>query len=469
MTVRSRLNRAQSGFTIVEVMVAALVILTALGVVVTTAVKIRGLSTTGETKGVATTIAQQELDRLRSLGWEQLQMNGTPTASGTTVHPERDPLSSTYLSGTSYRPSATAQLQPLVIGAAPASGETDLRSVDYNPTHWVSGRVEGDLYRFVTAGDDSNCTSCPSTDDYRRLTVAVTVTKPVGAIANPIIVSTEFANPTDSQTSTVTTGGAPPAPKSGLTFYPYDTQAIYTTRQDQTADHNRRDTQVKPDLMGEDPPPDPNSDPNNPTQVLPTWNYTKDTSTTPTCLLADGVTVDQCGASIKKSGPVTPSCSGGGSDKEHEWVSNPLTADVKLVGNGTFDMFTRTMGTSALPGRVCVTVYDVPGTLKADGSINGTQTVIGSMIVPGPGCGGNIPCYPNEMNPWPTDWYELQFNFRFLPTATTYYTVTAGRRIGIYVTAADHLASNSATNSTDLAFMYDHPDYPSSFGLETQQ
>ena len=454
-----RRTREQSGFTVIEVMIAALVILAALGIVVTTAVKIRGLSTVGETKAAATKVAQQELDRLRSIGWERLQMDAAPTPTATSD--PKDPLSPYYLTSTTYRPSTdlgSAGWQPLVIGTAPDVGETDLRDVKVTPTPWQSGQSEGMIYRFVTYGDDTACgANCPSAYDYKRVTVAVTVTKPVGAISRPVVISTEVANPSDAPVLTTSTAGTPPATFTGLTYYPYDTPATFTTRQAQTIDHNRRDTQTKPDLMGDDPPPDPNPDPANPTIVVPTYNYTKDTSTVPTCTLSDGTTIDQCGASIKKSGPATPSCSGGGSDKEHEWVSNILTSDVKLTGNGTVDMYARTMSGLTGAGRLCITVYDVPGTLKADGSINGTQTAIGTR-------------QSAELNPFYTDWQELQFTFRFLPVGSSYYTVTAGRRIGIYVTAADHLAApNDATTSTDLTIMYDHPDYPSSFGLETQQ
>src|SRR4051794_12031303 len=252
--------RNQSGFTIIEVMVAALVILGALGIVVTTAVKIRGLSTTGETKAAATKVAQQELDRLRSLGWERLQMDAAP--SPTSASDVKDPLSPYYLTTTTYRPSTDAAWQSLVIGTAPDPGDTDFRDVSSTPTSWTSGQVRGMLYRFVTYGDDTVCgTNCPSAYDYKRVTVAVTVTSPASAITRPVVVSTEVSNPTDAPVVTTSTAGAPPATINGLTYYPYDSTALSGSRQAQIASHPKRDTHDKADLMGEDPPPDPNPDP----------------------------------------------------------------------------------------------------------------------------------------------------------------------------------------------------------------
>jgi hypothetical protein len=108
---------------------------------------------------------------------------------------------------------------------------------------------------------------------------------------------------------------------------------------------------------------------------------------------------------------------------------------------------------------MCISVYDV--VLKTDGT-GGVQskTLVGTT-------------QRIEMTPPTASWYstynELQFDFRFLDPNATYYPMTAGHRIGVLVSASDHLNTpNSATASTDLAIMYDHPDYATSFGFETQ-
>lgn len=434
------MRRREQGFTIIEVMVAALVILAALGVVVTTAYKIRGLSTTGETKAAATKVAQQELDRLRSLGWERLQMDAAPTVSATSD--AKNPVSSYYLTTTTYRPSTDSTYQPLVVGTAPDPGDTDLRDVSSTRSAWTSGQSEGYLYRFVTYGDDTSCgTNCPSSYDYKRITVAVTVTKPVGAIANPVIVSTQVSNPVDAPVSTVTnSSGTTPAVFQGLTYYLYDNFAYLGTRVGPSADHNRVDTHDKPNFMDQDPPPDPNPDPANPTITVNTYKYSKDMGGTTT--FGRGIQTDS-------------NCDKYDNDHLIFWVSPQLTSPVKLTGNGAADIYTQTLDGLTHPGRICIGVYDVPSPLASDGKVSGTETLIGTV-------------QSYQLNPWVTSYDEQQFSFRFLATSATYYTVASGRRIGIKITAADKLADN-VTATGDLTIMYDHPDYPTSIGLETQQ
>jgi prepilin-type N-terminal cleavage/methylation domain-containing protein len=453
MTARVRTD-SQRGFTIIEVMIAALVILVALGVVVTAAVGMRHLSSTEETKSEATKIAQRELEKLRSLGWGQLEMDGTPTASGGSS--AKDPLSSVYLSGTNYRPSTDAAWQPLDIGTAPDPGVIDTRGVQSAVGTWTADKYSGKIYRFVTYGTDTALGSNASPSyDYKRITVAVTVdasattiagdqttvsaAKSVG-IESPIIVSTVIANPTDTKVTTQTGSGTPPAVKNYLTYYMYDNFASLGTDVGPSANHTKVDTHAKPLLMDVDPPPDPNPDPSNPTIVVPTYDYSSD-------IPSPGTTF---GRTIQKD----PNCDKYDTGHVLYWVSPILTADTKITGNATADLYTQTPDGLSHPGRVCISVWDVPGTLKADGSINGTETQIGSTATA-------------QLNPWYTSYDELEVNFCFISACSSYYTVLTGRRIGVKLTVADHL-SDGTTAANDLNFMYDHPDYPSSLGFETQ-
>jgi hypothetical protein len=387
-------------------------------------------------------------------------MDAAPTPSGTSD--PRDPLSSVYLSGANYRPSSDAASQPLAVGDPPVidptdpSSSIDLRSVYAAPKTWQDGQVKGKLYRFVTSGDDTACgTACPGSEDYRRISVAVTVTAPVNAITKPIVVSTEIGNPSDAKVTTV--AGTPPEVRNYKTYYPYDTPTFVssgvfnTTRVDQTASHTRRDTQIKPDLMGEDPTPDPNCTDtypncNPPTPVVvPTYKYTTDTGgSTPPAY--------QFGAGIKKSG----ACAGGGPDKEHMWVTNTLTAPLNLTGNATADIYTMTMDGLSGPGRLCVRVYDVAALNSSDGKVTGTPLLIGNAQT-------------TEQNPWPItfDTGETLFDFRFLDPTAVGYTVPTGHRLAVYFTTADKLL-DGVTATKDLAIMYDHPDYLTSFGFEAQ-
>jgi hypothetical protein len=85
-----------------------------------------------------------------------------PTASGS--GDPKDPLN--YVQGTSYAYDWTSPstVEPLVTGGTLAPTST-----------WQDGRLGGNVYRFVTWVDDP-CPVCTGTQDYKRVTVAVTVT-----------------------------------------------------------------------------------------------------------------------------------------------------------------------------------------------------------------------------------------------------------------------------------------------------
>jgi hypothetical protein len=79
----------------------------------------------------------------------------------------------------------------------------------------TTATVRGCLYDFVRWVDDPRCsaTDCPGTQDYKRVTVAVTVTSSTGSALpggpqKPVIVSAVKANPRVGRGNT--NGTAPP-------------------------------------------------------------------------------------------------------------------------------------------------------------------------------------------------------------------------------------------------------------------
>ena len=418
------------GFTMIEMMVAALLIAFALGAV------LQAMTTSSQYIGnskfrlAANQVAQREMEQLKSVGWDALLMDGVPESAADPKDP-RSGMGGTSGSPT-FKPAPDAEAQPIALGDPPAVGEPDTRAVKVTATPWKSGNAGGMVYRFVTWGDDGPCgAACPGDQDYKRITVAATITSP--AKMAPVILTSNVTNPGDAPAATTTTTpGPPPSEQSSFrTYYLYDTPAPFDSHQTPTT-HTARDTQKFPDLMMQDLPPDPNPDPNNPTITVPVERYTTDVSGT-----------YEGGAAIQQ----TDQCKGGDKKHEHMWVSRVQTTDTKLTGAGLASIFTQTVNGAIGTGVICVTIFDVPGTLKADGSVNGTVYKIGSLA-------------SHTEDPWPSTAMELlEFPFRFLPDGATYYTVTANRRIGVYLTTSN-------VSLQDMAVMYDHPDYPSSIGLE---
>jgi prepilin-type N-terminal cleavage/methylation domain-containing protein len=194
---RGRLIRSQDGLTLIEVLVAIVLLSIALLTVAGTFDSSRRLTTFAERRETAAEVGERELERLLSQGYGAL----TTTAPSTGASPS-DPtyyVMSTCPSASLTPPcyqwdqsgaSTTANTESLVITAGAQSP---------GPVPWTAGSLSGSLYRFVTWVDDA-CSACPytkdqqTTTDYRRVTVAVTIDG-TGGPTKPILVSTIATSP----------------------------------------------------------------------------------------------------------------------------------------------------------------------------------------------------------------------------------------------------------------------------------
>jgi len=243
-TVRS--GAGQAGFTLVEIMAAILIIGLGLIVVAGSFDTFRTLSRSATKQETATQQAQRELERLRTLDWGQLEMNGTYAS----VANAKDPRSG--ISGTSYAPSADRPAEPLVIGDPPAAGDPETRLVDYQAGSWTEDGAKGKIYRFVTLASDTVCAGCPG-QDYKRVTVAVTVDDALGAPQRFWAVSTLVTDPDSAkQTNLNTTPPPDPGDGTGATgvYYLTDRQLKNSSPFDPapavpSASHNVHDTPAK--------------------------------------------------------------------------------------------------------------------------------------------------------------------------------------------------------------------------------
>jgi prepilin-type N-terminal cleavage/methylation domain-containing protein len=228
--------RQQDGFTVVEVMVAALIL--AVGVMVTMVT----FSTSGKFSLVAERhtemihTAQNELERVQSLPYSQVALTGTSSSWSST------PTDYTYVntpsgacpangsgSAPTYRPDhssgGSSSTEPLVINGCSYTMTVNGTQTTVSPTTgtiaavtaWSAplqngSTVGGNIYDFVTWTADPSCsqTSTPGSDcdtskDYKRVTIVVTMngaTQP----ANPTIVS-GFITPPSTGKNPLNGGG----------------------------------------------------------------------------------------------------------------------------------------------------------------------------------------------------------------------------------------------------------------------
>jgi prepilin-type N-terminal cleavage/methylation domain-containing protein len=166
----NRPRTREAGFTIVEVLVAIFILV--IGALATFGLLTDAIRNTQRAKAtqVALDRAQQEIETLRSVPYQQLALTKTPTA-------ETNPLSPNYrVSGGTFalvREPLSSYANMVVNGGAVAGG-----IVNPGPENFSSGDVSGKIYRYVVWRNDEKCgAACPGEQDFKQVVVAVKLDK----------------------------------------------------------------------------------------------------------------------------------------------------------------------------------------------------------------------------------------------------------------------------------------------------
>jgi prepilin-type N-terminal cleavage/methylation domain-containing protein len=435
--------RREEGFTLVEVLIAVVVM--SFGVAATMRVFGAAGRTTvrAQQHEVGVQQAQAELDRLGALSYGELALTSTPPSSSDPKHPGNK------VSGGNF--AVRADLSEALV-MVPESGNT--AKVEPGPQPFAVGAggatVTGNLYRYVTWRDEScPLNLCDGAQNTKRVIVAVTL-DPIatGTAAAPIWVSTILVDPeTAPPGSQAPPGGGPTGgdPVTADSFYLYDTPCGQGTRQPQTGSHPTRDTAStgaaatdnstcehpsaghQPDLMGGSAPPgDINT---------PGYEYSSD-------LAGDyvgGLAMVNAGTSCARSYAAADAEDPEGPSKwsVHAWSTGPMPRIYQLDGQVTLSLFTSMMGGTSGSGRLCATLVD-----RAVASGVPTDRVLGAAVY--------------DLPSWPLTMRRVTFTFNL----TQADEVPTGDRLVLVL----HLRQESAH---DVAFLYDHPLYPSLLEVAT--
>ena len=179
MTLLPRLRRrlrGERGFTLVELMMAAMIAAIGVGAVTTVLTGSRELVSDAERGTAAAHVAEREMERALSKPYGNLALKQAP---GTSTDPKNPRFHVAPLppSGWSYKWEQTAPTAQSRVLVDPATGALDAE------TPWNDGRLKGTVYRFVTVYDDSEVTNegpgaqpplLPDGEG-KRITVVVTV------------------------------------------------------------------------------------------------------------------------------------------------------------------------------------------------------------------------------------------------------------------------------------------------------
>jgi type II secretory pathway pseudopilin PulG len=455
-----RLARENQGITIVEVLVAALVLIA--GSFATFGLLRAAALNTQRAKGtqVALDRAQQELEALRSLSDNQLALTAAPASSTNSLSPEYRVSNGTF----AVKRNPEGEYANLVVngGSLYGGGFVEGGTVSPGPTSFSSGDVSGKVYRYIVWRNDTSCpeATCPGTQDYKQIIVAVRLNSAGNQPheAAYVEVQSDFINPEDSALNDPVPGAN--GVVTAQQFFLSDTLCSATgttTRAEITGSHPLHNTlgtcasgmqsgsvPGAPDALLLGSPPDPA--PEDPT--LPAeYDYSKDYPLQTATDAAKGIQLrrdDTTGCHYVPTGTSAPQW------QVHRWVTDPLASNFTMGGQVTLDVSTRTVTEVNTTGTLCVYLFD----RKETGSPPKGEDLLLTNKVGGTGYWQYT---PSGNGLWPEKWFELRLTMTFNGPIT----IPAGHRLGLA------LSVNGNTSADALGLMYDHPNYRARIEVET--
>jgi prepilin-type N-terminal cleavage/methylation domain-containing protein len=457
------MRRGEDGFTLIELLVAMMLL--AIGILSLVGVldMARKLTLVAERQTSLTHRAQQELERVTSLPYGQIALTSAPGHSADTSNPDY------YVSGSDfqYDRGSSTTTEPLVVDPG---GTITPSGTDGSTGTWTDGRLSGKIYTFVTWHYDSVCGTgstalCSTSHDYKRVTIMLTLN---GAThpSRPVLVSTFVADPRSSPngyTSGVNnplrspdgkcldSGGNPVSCTGGLdtgtpiTYFLSDSP-YNGSYQPPSSGNNVHQTVVnflcgvltcppQPDQLITSPPTTGGTQPP---------CYSLDLG----CVLSGG---SGTGLTLKHP-PTDGTCGTPPSDntKTHSWVTPAIPAGttVNLTGHGGMTAYVESASGVAVNVKVCVGLYIVPGGVL--GVLTGN--LLGSRI--GVAASADVQAAAGVPTP-------VSFQFNVGQAAQISSNVSNIARIEVVVWLA-------ASAGTDVALVYDHPQFASQVELMAQ-
>jgi type II secretory pathway pseudopilin PulG len=452
-----RFRREEEGFTIVEVLVAALVLM--LGAFATFGVLSAATRNQerAESGQVALNRAQLELERLRSLTYEELALTAAPAPSPKQLNPNFRVSGNTF----AITRNPASNYAPMVVngGSLYGGGFVQKGNITPGPTAFNSGSVSGQVYRYVVWRNDAGCPEarCPGAQDYKQLIVAVKLDTPgnLSGERGYVEVQSNFVDPKDS---------ALKDPKPGFEgvvtaqqFFLSDTPCSSADREEIIADHKLHNTLGRcsdglqtastpgaPDLLMLGAPPDPT--PEEPSTPLE-FDYSNNYPVQLTPETSKGIQLrreESSGCNYVPTG-TEPQW------QMHRWVTAPIPSTLpkgfKMNGKVTLTFFTRALNDASYSAKLCVYLFlrheeskDTPLTVKSEPSKSYWSLV---------------------KTVWPKGqkWWEEKLEMNFSGPVE----VPVGDRLGVAI-SVDRTVTTTADG---IGFLYDHPEKRTRLEVDT--
>jgi prepilin-type N-terminal cleavage/methylation domain-containing protein len=455
-----RENR-EAGFTIIEVLVAILIVSIAAMTTFTLMSAAARNSQRAEASQVALDYAEQELELLRSMEDKNLALTASPSTSTNPNSPNSRVNNGTF----ALARQPLGNYRNLVVngGSLYGGGHITGGTVNPGPTKFTSGDVSGRVYRYIVWRNDEKCTeaNCPGKQDYKQIVVAVRLDTPPNQAAERgyVEVQSNFVSPTDNKESDPL-AGANGKVVTAQQFFFTDTPCSAsgpTSRQEPTANHllhntlgtcasglHTGTTKGAPDalLLGSPPDPDP-ADINNPLK----YDYANDSYLDTSPDAGVGVQIrkdDTNGCHYTPTGTTNPE------SQVHRWVTDPMAEKFALEGKVTLEVFTQSINKAQSSGKLCIYLFKRH---EVGSPPVATDTMLTDSL-------GGTPYWTYYESPiWTT---ELKAKILTMTLAGTPYTIPAGDRLGVAFSV-----ERQSTPADALSFMYDHPQAPTRIEVDT--
>jgi prepilin-type N-terminal cleavage/methylation domain-containing protein len=455
-----RENR-EAGFTIIEVLVAILIVSIAAMTTFTLMSAAARNSQRAEASQVALDYAEQELELLRSMEDKNLALTASPSTSTNPNSPNSRVNNGTF--ALSRQPLGNYRNLVVNGGSLYGGGHVTGGTVNPGPTKFTSGDVSGRVYRYIAWRNDEKCseTSCPGKQDYKQIVVAVRLDTPPNQAAERgyVEVQSNFVSPTDNKENDPL-AGANGKVVTAQQFFFTDTQCSAsgpTSRQEPTANHllhntlgtcasglHTGTTKGAPDalLLGSPPDPDP-ADINNPLR----YDYANDSYLDTSPDAGVGVQIrkdDTNGCHYTPTGTTNPE------SQVHRWVTDPMAENFVLEGKVTLEVFTQSINKAQSSGKLCIYLFKRH---EVGSPPVATDTMLTDSL-------GGTPYWTYFESPiWTT---ELKAKILTMTLGGTPYTIPAGDRLGVAFSV-----ERQSTPADALSFMYDHPQAPTRIEVDT--
>jgi prepilin-type N-terminal cleavage/methylation domain-containing protein len=474
-----RLAGPQDGFTLIELTVAISILIVGIMGMFMGFITSQRASVVAERETSMAHVAQQQIEFVQGIPYSQVGLSSAPATSTNATNPDY------YVTAGS---TPTLQWNRTTGASENLDIDTTTPGVVTPTQDWSEGRFSGKIYQFVTWTTDPKCSpACPSSQDYKRITVAVTSST---GSPSPVYVSSVVAdppaasgNPLTNPATTCTNSQGASQPCTSLidsgnpnTYYLHDWPATGGTPQPPSSDNATHATVAAVDtllctILSFTGCPTPDLMDNTPPAASDTtlYHYSTDQpsgSTTPGRILQP---------LCPTLGTLCNGSSGGGTGQTSDcnsdtgflsnllnvqagfWVSSPVTATTTLTGDAGISLYSQTVGSASAVVSFCLEIYDIP---PSNGSAGSLLNILAWPPVSLGGAGYVGATDPATASNWPTSATQVSYIFNFRGSSGT-VSIAPGHRLGVRLWFKANL-------NTALDLLYDNPSYPTQLQLNTQ-